>query len=342
MIQKGFPATATPAMYDFIKQTVTERAHLNFLFETDNRYIFSKENVNSKQQEVQYVSLTKDNLESFIQEPISNQANSFRIQKNDIDAHLELIDRDDEGLPKISIQDENKLLIETVKATKEFDLTKVLDKYEFSSTDDLIINLGAFTDKNMRIDVLFLENSTHVSLFVNHDLETTVTTQLFGNDLEETVQLKQLNAFESIFSPTDEPYKVIGANIWNPETNELHHIDEKDALSNDGKYIYINGKVDPLEDGEQIIQTVADYVQGNDTAYAQFSINFKALSEHLERDSNGDVSVADIVYFREDYIVLFANFNLPLVGTAGDTNIIIDLQEDKENPTFHVVDLGLH
>src|SRR5699024_3349704 len=225
---------------------------------------------------------------------------------------------------------------------KEIDLPDLLAEYEINSTDELIINLEALTDEHMRINVFHLENKTHVSLFLNNNLENPVITQLFGNDLEETIQQEQLHSFEPLFNPNDQSLKKIGPTVWNTETNELLQIDDNDYLSDDGKYVYLNGNIDPIEEGEQTIQTITDYIEENDTTYAQFSLDYKALSKQLDRKSSGNVSISQVVYFAEDYIVLYAYFKLPVVGTAGDTNIIIDLQEDKNNPTFYVVDLGLH
>src|SRR5699024_7915348 len=105
-----------------------------------------------------------------------------------IDAQLESINLDNEELPEITKHDDNTLAIATTEAEKEFNLPDLLAEYEIESTDELIINLETLTDEHMRINVFHLENKNHVSLFVNNNLENPVITQLFGNDLEETIQ----------------------------------------------------------------------------------------------------------------------------------------------------------
>src|SRR5699024_367714 len=158
MIQNGFPEQITPATLEFFKQVITERAHLNFLYETDDRYIFIKENVNSEQTDIYYVSLTKNDLESFINELSANQAESFQITKDISVAQLESINLVNEELPEITKHDDNTLAIATTEAEKEFNLPDLLAEYEIESTVELIINLETLTYEHMRINVFHLEN----------------------------------------------------------------------------------------------------------------------------------------------------------------------------------------
>lgn len=54
------------------------------------------------------------------------------------------------------------------------------------------------------------------------------------------------------------------------------------------------------------------------------------------------IGLSDIVHFNEDYLILRLKFDAAITGTAGTTNVMIDLQNDKENPAYYLVDLGLH
>ncbi|WP_210470955.1 hypothetical protein [Sporosarcina sp. 6E9] len=53
------------------------------------------------------------------------------------------------------------------------------------------------------------------------------------------------------------------------------------------------------------------------------------------------MGIVKINYFNKDYIVLSIKFDGIIVGEAGFTNVIIDLQDDKDNPTAYLVDMGI-
>src|SRR5699024_2581615 len=95
------------------------------------------------------------------------------------------------------------------------------------------------------------------------------------------------------------------------------------------------------EETEHIIQKTADYVEKSDETYASFALDYKAIADELGLKSSGSISIGKVVYFDEDLVILFLNFNAPVAGKAGQTNVIIDFQEDKANPTYYLVDLDI-
>ncbi|MGE8078338.1 hypothetical protein [Peribacillus loiseleuriae] len=132
--------------------------------------------------------------------------------------------------------------------------------------------------------------------------------------------------------------------ILDETTNTITEIKEHDLLSEDGQFVYLNGSVgelrgEDLPDGMQRIQTIENYAKGNDTYKAVFKLDYDAIAKKLDLKTNG-VSFANINYFNENYIVLGLNYTGIVVGTAGYTNVIVDLQ-DKKELTAYLVDLGI-
>jgi len=78
---------------------------------------------------------------------------------------------------------------------------------------------------------------------------------------------------------------------------------------------------------------------GNDTYETEFVLDFNTIAKKLELETNG-VSTSNINYFNENYVILGLNFTGTFVGTAGFTNVIVDLQ-NKQKPTAYLVDLGM-
>src|SRR5699024_5491454 len=99
---------------------------------------------------------------------------------------------------------------------------------------------------------------------------------------------------------------------------------------------------DPLSEGKQRIQKIENYLAGNDEYDTEFELNFKQISDTLDFNSIDDVSIGKVKYFNEDVVVLFFDFKATITGTTGSTNVIIDFQENRKNPTIYLVDLGLH
>ncbi|UAC49684.1 hypothetical protein K6959_07770 [Bacillus aquiflavi] len=105
--------------------------------------------------------------------------------------------------------------------------------------------------------------------------------------------------------------------------------------------MYLNGAKRKLEDGVQRIQTIENYMAGNDTYEAEFKISFKKIAKKGDIKGAVDVGIAKIVYFNKDYVVLNLNYYAAIAGDAGSTNVMIDLQKEKKNPTAYIVELDM-
>ncbi|MDE7523225.1 hypothetical protein, partial [Ligilactobacillus salivarius] len=130
-----------------------------------------------------------------------------------------------------------------------------------------------------------------------------------------------------------------GYGVFDKKEKKIHYVEEPHYVSEDGKYVYLNGAKGKLEDGIQRIPKIENYLAGTDTYEAEFKISFKKIAKESGFKSAAGVGIAKIVYFNKDYIILGLHYHAPIVGDAGSTNVIIDLQGDKKNPTAYVVDL---
>lgn len=344
-IHEGFPSEVSPATMELMKHLVS--SHLHFLTEVEEQYIFSKQNLSAEDNEVKYFVLSKNELETFVKKYSSEKGKSIYLSIEEKNQLFDEVEPESGDFPEITIEKGNILFIKTEEAEKEFALASLLSQYDIQTTDEIRLNLVALNENEMQIDLRNPDKSMDVSLLIKNDLEHFLVAELFGEGLEEVVQSGELYPFKELFIPVNEngnlrKITLISNVIWDADTGELYRINDDDYLSDDGKFVYLGGKVDPLSEGKQRIQAVTDYVQENEEDYAQFSLDFKPLSEFLEEKSSGKVTIAKVVYFAEDYAVIYANFAGPYIGNAGATNIIVDLQEDKNNPTFYVVDLNLH
>src|SRR5699024_9757102 len=129
-----------------------------------------------------------------------------------------------------------------------------------------------------------------------------------------------------------------GYGVLDTKKDKIIPIDDQDYVSHDDNRIYLDGNAKRLTDGVQSIRSAEDYAADHDQYVAEFDISFKKIAEKLGLETSG-VSIADIIYFHQDYVVLALNYKGKVVGDAGFTNVIIDLQ-DKEEPVAYLVDLN--
>lgn len=101
---------------------------------------------------------------------------------------------------------------------------------------------------------------------------------------------------------------------------------------------------DKLEEGTQYIQTLEDYLADNEEYALTFNLNYKDILKASNIEGIGsrfsDTS-RGVVYFKNEMIVIHITYDAVYFGVAGDTNLVIDFSEDKENPKIYVVNLSM-
>ena len=352
--QEGFPAKDSPGLMEFMRYSIL-KSQGKFLFQDMGNNIYASFNTNSDPKSLQYFEYTDDQLkaqyESLLKTNDSKVTFKNLILGDEAITNLRNAVGNDgkKILPAITINNDNKLEIKTLKDEKVMDLPIVLKDFNIESTDDLIINVEAVNNSHIQLEIQTVSPEGTVDkslgLFIKQDLTDFVVTDLSWAEFQKTLSTGQLKEYLDLFPETDSKGEYLeifeGYEVLNTETNKVIRIEKPDYLSKDGKYIYLNGKEEKISDGNQQIQTIENYMEGNEVYESEFKISYKKIAKEAGLKTSG-VSIAKIVYSNEDYVVLALNYKAFIVGDAGYTNVIIDLQKDKDNPTVYVVDLGIH
>ncbi len=124
--------------------------------------------------------------------------------------------------------------------------------------------------------------------------------------------------------------------IYDKEDHVLVEIDASDQLSEDGQYVYLNGDESSFKKGKQQIQRTEDYLNGTKQNITSFKMNFRQIAKEYGLKAVSSTSIAKPIYFNGDYIMYTFSYNAILFGSAGNVNVIVDLQDNPENPTFYL------
>lgn len=323
------------------------------LISEDGINIYAKENLGSDEDTVEYLQFSDKQLKDYYQKEFNTSSSEINIKKlRDSTASLfeSLNDETFSYLPEIKKKNDNVLDIKTEKNNESFILSEILEQYEVNNKDEIIFNLVAVDESSMQIDIenksIDDSSKSDVSIFISQDLENVLVIQTYTEEFVDHIASGEMEAFESLLEFADKEGRFIKAVnspvIMDTKTDEIIDINDNDIVSNDFKYVYLDGNEDPLSEGTQHIQTLGNYVDNSGTDYATYELDYAQMSDELDLQSADDVSIGNTYYFNEDFIVLFLDFKAPIAGESGSTNVIIDMQEDKENPIVYLSDLGLH
>ncbi|SES12555.1 hypothetical protein SAMN04487944_11935 [Gracilibacillus ureilyticus] len=348
----GFPVTETPALSEFLNYLNTDYAEHQLMQKKDIR-IFSQENwVSDDPKQISYYQYTNKQLLTYYR-PIFNASNPSiklnELRNNEEKLHLNksIGNLDTYNLPKIEMTEQNQLKIQTSKNQKTIQLNEELERYGVTNDTNFHFTLGAINENNLLIILEDTDKANITSeqfyLFIDQQLANFTITQFQKERANEFMESGELEPYYDLFPKTGDFISVFGTVIVNTETNKVTPLQDEDLLSKDGKFVYLGGDMkepsDDLEDGVQRIQTIENYTQGNEVYEEEFSIDYGEISDQLDFDTK-NIITADIVYFNEDYVVLTLLYAGRLVGHGGETNVLIDLQ-DEENPQAYMVNLGL-
>ncbi|NPC94625.1 hypothetical protein HOO54_20945 [Bacillus sp. WMMC1349] len=354
--KKGFPKEASDGLIEFMKHTLT-RSTDQKLFGKNGITVFSTAAINQKQ-DIHYSQYTKDQLIEYYK-PLSIAKNPKKTLNEELykseplekSLYHSINNHEKYNLPQVKILRNNQLEVKTKKNNKILDLPVLLKRYGVKNSDELKINLYVVNAKcfSLVIQDYSIKDSVNstVGLFITQDLSNIKTTVIAKEKLQKTLSTGKLKNFYNLLDKIDESgrYSLLFFDdmILDKKANQLKEIKKNDYLSEDGKYVYINGRKekerDVMPDGVQKIQTIDNYLKGNDKYEAQFKIDFENIANEMNFKSDA-VSMAYICYFNENFAVLSVAYNGRLVGTAGEVNVLIDLK-NKTQPTAFLVDLGI-
>lgn len=346
-----FP-TDSPGLEQFIKDYISSDIAYHLVTE-NNVNVYAKKNLGSQQKRIEYIQFSDEQLKQFYDhlfESANTETDFINLRKSKESLFQPVDDKKAYHLPEITLDEGNVFDIKTSLNEKKFKLSDLLKEYDVNENDTVIFNLVAVDEDSFQIDVQVkrVEDSskTDVAIFMTQDLQHTFASETYTDEFQQNIVKGYLQLYENLFvkiGPESRYLKAANSfGIADREENELKVINESDYLSKDSQYVYLSGNEDPLSEGKQRIQKIENYLAGNDEYDTEFELNFKQISDTLDFNSIDDVSIGKVKYFNEDVVVLFFDFKATITGTAGSTNVIIDFQENRKNPTIYLVDLGLH
>ncbi|MED4460943.1 hypothetical protein [Metabacillus fastidiosus] len=350
-----FPENKSPALTEFMSSFL--RGHLeNRPLETDNRYVFSIGNLQQGSESINYYEYTEAQIEKYyepllgLQKPDKQFRQLKESEELETSVYKPVKDIFSFNLPKVALERGNRLKIQTESAEEILDLPQLMEKYNIKETDEIAFdvvqsNKGYFTLLILDEDAMNSKGQKlYLTFFIKQDLSKMVMSESFDEAVQEKLDKGDLNSFFSDFQKIDDAERygfLYDQTIVDMKIKKIVEIKKEDYLSNDGRYVYINGRQDKLEDGIQKIQRIENYAAGNEIYETEFKLDYKEIAKELDLVISG-IGIAEINYFNKDYVVLNLEYNGKFVGTGGGTNVIIDLQENKKTPAFYLVNLELN
>ena len=329
-----FPEDPSGEMLSLVSHLVSNHNYL--LFELEDTYFFSERNL-APNESIKYYMYTEEKINNLYNdffketEHTPDFLNKLKEEANE-NLFLEVEQPKEFSLPIVELLDDNILHVETNIAEKNYDLSELLSEYDLQSTDEIYFNVVAVNEDAFQIDIKKNEpTAPEVALFVKQDLSNIVVTQPFGNEIELNLQEKNLSDFEGLFvglgSDGDLLKTTLGNEIWNEEEKTLTKVDANDYLSENGQFVYLQGKDLDRQGNNHYIQRIEDYLNGTNDYYARFKLDYEELGDELGIDSVGAKNV-NLKYLNDRYAVLYVTFAGAITGTTGSTNVIVDLKED--------------
>jgi len=339
--QIGFPTEDSPELSEFLRSDIWGYQAI-LLSEEEETFIYSERNMNVNENKINYFQHTLSQLKEYYEPVFSDHPNKvlynlFHQEKQKkMNLHHEIDSEEEKTLPDVTLEKGDVLRMKINGKDISFSISEKLVK---SMPDELIMNIEEANESGF---ILHLKDEKTREVYYFFALNDLSEMDIFQDtELADAIEQEKLKPYYPILKKINESLSFIDYKVIHTKTHEVFKVENQHFLSKDCKYIYLNGEDTPLDEGVQQIQRVEDYVKGNDRYYAEFELNYEEISNKLDYKSVG-IGLANIVYFNEDFVVLHLEFDAAITGTAGSTNVIIDLQEDRENPTYYLVDLGLH
>ncbi|MGG0855785.1 hypothetical protein [Metabacillus fastidiosus] len=356
-----FPEKQSPALTKFMNKYIL-LSSVRKLFKEDNNFIFVDENGRTDDKSILYYEYTEEQVEKYYEPILGTDEKLNKILKS-----LRSIDKVEKellkplenpltySLPIVTMEEHNQLRVKTTLNETVLDLPKLMKEYEVKETDKLVFNLLENNKENFVLEIADYDRKDSkgeilfLTVFIKKDLSEITISEWFDEAVQKKLDTGDLNPFLEDFQKVGALGKYAfldGRTIIDIKTKKIVKINEKDYLSNDGEYIYINGRKDVLEDGIQKIQTIDNYIAQNEVYEIEYKLDYKKIAKELDFATSGfgiksGIGLAAINYFNENYIVLSLTYKGRVVGTAGSINVLIDFQKNKQKPTFYLVDLGI-
>lgn len=343
----GFPQEASPARDAFLLHMSSKPLQHLIHQKNHNVYFaqFTRERPN-----LQYYSYPQKELGLFLELAANYPKEQKQLNRlpEDLDERIREhpIDGVEIGFPTIDIDEQSTMHIETEFGAESIPMTEFLGSYGkavdeffrvyiFHANDDAFVMTFSFEGGDSGFDVYYVFMKKDFSEFVAVDYASYPEFILSGelSEYEDLIFGEELNERFTLINGSD--------GVYDAKKKTISFVDDKDKLSIDGKLVYLKGGEDDLKGGKQRIQRTEDYFSSSRKKYATFDLEKGEVSKRLDFRAFSYQGDARILYFAEDYIVYYYSYKGFITGKAGSTNVIVDLQEDQEKPTFYLNDLGI-
>ncbi|MDY0405169.1 hypothetical protein P5G51_006915 [Virgibacillus sp. 179-BFC.A HS] len=145
-----------------------------------------------------------------------------------------------------------------------------------------MINISHVTKEAFSVDIDNTGNDgkdDSVRIYMNKDLSHVVATSTYYKHFIKNVKSGKLDDFKGLIFHHNSNKRYLsfkdGYGSFDTKENKYFRVKETDLLSNNGKYVYIDGDEGDLKDGVQRIQTIENYLVGNDQYEKEFKLSFK-------------------------------------------------------------------
>lgn len=355
--ENTLPQEPTSQLLDFFRHKLFYDKHL-ITKEHQDGYIYQEGIIHDPRSYISYAfSPTEKVYEYYDSRLKSEEEHKYAYKKVNSNSYLEEIyDPIKYGLPNIKLID-GSLTIETSKGELTLSTIQINDD-ELDFNKVYYISVIDVNDDAFYLNISENKNDDYHQyiLFVKQDLTDYQLIEKSDAAFEQFMRTEQFSLYNHLFLPIDDEERYLSfyidsqhqEQVIDTKSNTLVTIGGEDYLSEDGKYVYLSGKhnsipISGLSEGDQYIQTLEDYIAGNNSHEMTFNLDYKVIKKAANIGGIG-TKVSDthrkVVYFNEELIIIHITYDAAFFGIAGTTNVVVDFYEDKENPQIYILDLS--
>ena len=351
--KKGFPEEDSPGLVAYMQDHYNGNRYA--LIKTDNGVVYSDYfDINDEEFVKSYYLLDNEVMQKNYA-PVRTEEEKSHFLWNFVQDEKIVIEPIEDlatfDLPYIEFKNHQYLLIENEFINLEVDLKSEAVKKELEllkkSGQRVDIDLKSMVDGKYQLEIIEYEEEgtgrDYYYLFVDGETEEYDLVKGDDNSLENWLARDESKGLKGAIPKADEEaghllLREYGS-IYNNYTKEIINFHESDYLSKRGDFVYLNGDKDSIEFGKQKIQTLDDYLLGNENYYAEFRLSHSKVKKLGDIAKAASLDGMKIVYFDKDFIVYTLSHSM-LISNFESFNFIVDLQNDKRNPDIYVEYLG--
>lgn len=244
--------------------------------------------------------------------------------------------------PTVTVEKDKTITITSMLAEENISVTNVLSDYGKQTDDFFTVDIQQADEDAFLMSLYFssARDEDVYHLFIAQDLSHIEVVDGESEPYSKAIESGILDAYVNILYKaelSDRFAAIYGLDgIYDLEKETVVFIDEDDVLSEDGRYVYLKGDHEVFEKGKQKIQKAEDYALGNKKYHSIYRMNFRQIAREFGLKTFGKTTEAKLIYFNEDYAMYTFSFEGILFGSGGNVNVIVDLQENPEDPTFYL------